>query len=646
MDDGTLPEFATHIASDSDEESSLYHRYLISRGLKTIFFPHFSGKADSSQLILNELASALPLFKHSQIKTPPYNISLYVLLKLRLSASKFFYEMVTRWLLPGKRLNVTLSYAIDFTVPALNNDCFTFCELVVRVNDHEELGQIIRNLPVLETEIKLGVQSSYYANRILEIKGVAYDEKLAIIQAFIAHLLQRFPQTLDHDIFNEMQQFLVVCKDEFKRTRESRHLSRIIIAHYHFRRELKKLLKQQQERRHLFIKVFRAKLRSEQIERPVVGISIGINFLKDKEVFDNRHILRAVQNHVPNSQIVEGSYYSNSRHAEDINLLYLEIEKIDGSEFTPQELGRLKNDLADDLKESIERLMHPIFMPRNHEEIMRNILSLADQLKFLNDLPQVFITFDEQTHTHLYFTIIFVQVLKKGSLSVAEQFKKIDTFLDYIHDFCKTVGFLRKKYPKEATVFRVRLPKEMFLRNDHSIDLYKARQIVSSELSRIVGEIRDFNGGMISKQNEQLSNLRAILLEGGISNDFLLENFFYSLAPAALRSVHDPQVLKNLFIMMIQSLEAGLQPGERDSLKIQRDLETIYIMISTDDPSIKDKLDKALLPLNIPSTELGSVLVNAYDTTCIGYIYYSNDPYKQEHFCQTFQQHFEAPLLK
>lgn len=642
MEDGCLPQFITHIENNGENEFSSHHHHLIARALKQVFFPHLIGKADSSTLILKEIERTLPLLKFSQLQAPPLTVSFYTLSKLRPNAFKFFFEMLTRWLVPGKGLNVTLFYAVDFTLPALNNEWYTLSELVVRINDHEEMGQVIRNLPVLETEIKLGLQSSYYARRLLEIKGLAADEKLAIIQAYIAYLLQRFPHTLDHNIFSEMQQFLVICKDDFKKIRESRHLSRIIIAHYHFRKELKKLLKGHQEKRHLFIKVFKAKLRSESIEKPVIGISIGINFLKDKEVFDNRHILKAVQSHVPNSQIVEGSYYTNNRHSDDINLIYLEMEKIDGGDFSPQEISRLKNELPNDLKESIERLMHPIFMPRNHEEIMRNILSLADQLTYLNDLPQVFITFDEQTHTHLYFTIIFVRVYKKGSLSVMEQFKKIDTFLDYIHDFCKTIGYLRKKYPKEATVFRVRLPKEMFLRNDHSIDLYKARQIVSSELSRIVGEIRDFNGGMLSKQNEQLAHLRALLLDSGISNDFLLENFFYSLAPAVLRSVHDPLVLKNLFMMMIQSLEAGLPPGERDSFRIQRDLETIYIMISTDDPSIKEKLDKALLNLNIPSTELGSVLVNAYDTTCIGYIYYSNDPYKQEYFCQIFQQMFES----
>ena len=60
-------------------------------------------------------------------------------------------------------------------------------------------------------------------------------------------------------------------------------------------------------------------------------------------------------------------------------------------------------------------------------------------------------------------------------------------------------------------------------------------QVVVSELSRILGEFRDFNGGMISKQNELLTDVRAHLENKGIRyNEIHLENFFYSLAPVII----------------------------------------------------------------------------------------------------------------
>ena len=70
--------------------------------------------------------------------------------------------------------------------------------------------------------------------------------------------------------------------------------------------------------------------------------------------------------------------------------------------------------------------------------------------------------------------------------------KESKTSLKFIPDRVKKVGVVRKKYSKEATVFRVMLPALDFIRPDHSVDLFKARQEVLTELQRIVGEVRDY----------------------------------------------------------------------------------------------------------------------------------------------------------
>ena len=89
------------------------------------------------------------------------------------------------------------------------------------------------------------------------------------------------------------------------------------------------------------------------------------------------------------------------------------------------------------------------------------------------------------------------RVLTEDSLSVKELFQKGNSPLEYIHDRCRRIGMLRRRYPKEATVFRVKLAKEDYLREDHSIDIYKARQAVVAEVARVAGEIRDYNGCLL-----------------------------------------------------------------------------------------------------------------------------------------------------
>jgi len=80
--------------------------------------------------------------------------------------------------------------------------------------------------------------------------------------------------------------------------------------------------------------------------------------------------------------------------------------------------------------------------------------------------------------------------------------------------------------------------------------LQKARQAVAHELIKILGEFRDYNGGMIVKQNEVLEQLRELFTETERKNEFLLENFFYSLKPAVMQSILPPKILKSLFSLL------------------------------------------------------------------------------------------------
>ena len=152
-----------------------------------------------------------------------------------------------------------------------------------------------------------------------------------------------------------------------------------------------------------------------------------------------------------------------------------------------------------------------MLMPRNEEEIMRTILILSNQLKYATDLPQVTISFDMQTEEELRFTVILLRPLKGNESPLSEIILNAKTELKVYRIESKKVGPLRKKYVKEANVFAVGVSKKKYKRKDFSIDLFKARQTVSSELERIFSGIRDFNGGILSKQQEVYQELRSLL---------------------------------------------------------------------------------------------------------------------------------------
>lgn len=589
-----------------------------------------------------KLNTLLPLVTSRYWQAPTGEMSFFCLSKYRANSFKFFFDMISRWLVPGKRLNVILIYAVDFRMPDIGDETYTLCEVKIQVEDSQDLVHILRNLPIIETELRLGIESSRCARRILEIKGLSSDDKTAMIQEDIAYLISRLPKEFDHDILTEMQHVLVMCRDEFKADRASRHLSRIIALHYRFRKSLREAVKQSPHKRHLSLKLFRARLNSPIGQRRVLSVVVGVNFFRDKEIFDKTHLLKAIQNYISSAQAVESSFFSNRHGSEQVCTLYLEIEKGNCHEFTAAEIRTLRQKLSAELKDRIEQPLHPVFMPCNEEEIIRNILSLSSQIKYLRDIPQLFISFNEQSHTHLSFIIILVRVLKPGVLPIQDMFKNSNTYLSYLQDRCQNAGTLRKKYKKEATVFRVKLSKDQFLRADHSIDLNKARQAVAEELSRIIGEFRDYNGGIISKQNELLCRFRNLVSGTVRDKDLLLENFFYSLAPVIMRTVLEPEVLYTLFHMLLDLLEQGLPGGKGHVAKISTELQFVYAMIKADDRSVKEELNKCVGKLQLlHSSELVSSQVSVYDTIYIGYIYRSDESDKQLHFTQALSHALE-----
>ena len=629
----SAPIFTTLFDSPGgDDTVNRYYRDVVLLTLKKVLPSEFFDVKENLEETCrhqNEiLKNVTPLICHSAIKPLPGMLSFFSLSKYRANSFKFFFEMISRWLTLGQRLDVVLVYATDFRLTHLSEGVYTICEVMISITDQAVLDDIQRNFPILESEIALGMLSDFYAQRILEIKGLSADDKTASIQSFIARLVKRFPGRYDNDVFTEMQHVLVSCRDDFKAARQSRHLSRMINLQYLFRRGLREAIKKNPHKRHLHLNVFRTTIRSKGKLKRVVGISFGINFIRDQENFEERNLMKAIELYFPFLRVVEDSFLIHKFAPERISLCYIEVEKKDESFFSPSEMRRLKRELPGRLKNCIEYRPHTVFMPRNEEEVMRNLVTLTNQIRYVRDIPQVAITFDEQTYSDLYFTVILARLLTANTLPIAELFKKSTSGIEYLHDRTKIMGHVRKKYPKEATVFRLKLPKENFLRRDHSIDLSKGRQAVVNELLSVIGEFRDFNGGMILKQHELLSAIRELLLDAKdheIKNydELLLENFFYSLAPVVVRALLDPWAFKTLFLMLVEGLKE--HKPESDYLKIHEEPSSLFVLLIVEDQNVKDSIYRAVQDLSFSSTELAHASIKTDGYFCLGYIYQSHD---------------------
>jgi hypothetical protein len=401
-------------------------------------------------------------------------------------------------------------------------------------------------------ELELGVRSPYHAARILEMKALSMDEKRGLIQDRILGFIHRFPSHFDYDLFSEMQHFFLTQSDQYFRIRKVREVAQTLTALYVLQKKVIQLAEKAPKRRHVEVKVMRRHLSLPFGDEEVLGIVIGMNALRQHEVFKRSHLLKAIRNILPEAIFVSGSDYLDKEREEALHLITLEVEKEGG--FDKEEISDLKRWLPRALKGKVEHLQRSLFMPRNEEEILKHVLTLGKELRFARDLPQVILSFENQTDAKLIFTVILARLLLPDMPPLEDVL--LASSLRPKIDRIKQLGMLRKKYPKEAVVFKVELPLGQFLREDHSIDLYKARQSILEKLCFIFGPVRDYNGGMISKQDEVFKALEKSLGPIAKEHHDLLENFFHALFPLEKRSFLDAEVLKNFFLLLLEKMQS------------------------------------------------------------------------------------------
>jgi hypothetical protein len=588
---------------------------------------------------------------------------------------RYTTDVLCRWLIPGKFLPVLSTQALNFQFHAYPEQNFFFHQVLLDIENHAD-GDYARNhWSEVANTLKITILAVQHARQIVSNKILTTNQKKALIQENISslidrpskefdnnifdqmhhfliklsaeekigmirdkfsHFLDQKPNSFDRDIFNEIQQFSMLFRDSFTGIRDLSHISRVISFQYLFRKTLFREVLAAPKERHLSLKFLRTHLHLRSGPKKVLALLIAINVLRENEFFEEKHILSALEHCLKTLRIVPDSFIIDHRSQDRIRLFYLEVEKDNLEPITLEEVRFLKKQLPRELKGHFENVIHPVFMPRNEEEVMRNIVILSQQLKYISDIPQVVISFEAQTEHELSFTVILLRLLKSKSVSLEDLFIQSKTFLKLFDHEVKQVGVVRKKHIKEANVFRILIDKKHFLRKDYSLDLFKARQAISVELCRILGDIRDFNGGILSKQHEVFHKLKEGLSGTGHTNDFLLENFFYSITPPLMQSILSPALLQTLFLMALEALEYNYAKTPR-FLKMHHGQEHLIVLVGSRDASFKTRILSHLSELKIPASALTTASVEAYDVSCLGLIYRCDEPSQRDLFENTLR---------
>lgn len=591
-------------------------------------------------LLSLHLPKRLPLIEYKEC--PHSSDALFIYLLCEADRSReiylFFHEMVSHWLVPEQQLSILSSRTLTFNLAAKDSRPFYFAELLLQMDKGKQSEIIHLNLPGIIDEIRLGVKSPSQAKHILEMKRLSLAGKTSFIYETIVTLMRRYPQKFEHDIFREIQSFLIHCREDFRKTRNIRHLCRIICSQYLFKKAVKQDMKAFPHKRHLYLKLLTSHIYYPFGVKKVIGISITLNSLREHECFEQRHILNAIQQIIPNAKTTQDSFYSYKNEDKNILSLYLEIEKSKEDDFTLEELIQLRKKLPRELKNSIEYLSPSLFIPRNEEELYRNIIVLSQELKYVKDLPQAIISFQEQKADILKFNIILLRILDSKKTSLQELSEKQPTHLRFIWERVANVGFLRKKYIKEANVFSLEMENQLFLRKNHSVDLIKARQHVVKVLESLIGPFRDYNGGLLLKQNEQLDSIKKSLEDEGKEHEFLIENLFYSLSPSIMQTIISPEMGKSLCSLFLKTLNIDLI--KLKSFHIEKHLGNDYlcVVIKTNNFEIKENILGDVKKLNIDSFRLGISQLESDGHHYLCHVYLSPTPLEVSSFLSFIEE--------
>lgn len=632
----SFPQITILQQSKIDRKQAFYYEELARYNLaKVLEGDKKSYQTDEEKI--DSFKSILPFSLWELDEVSPCSASLIFIYKYRIYSSKFIYDLISKWLVPGRELNISRYYGVDFEFKLEPNQRYIMIEVLLDVETELDISIMKKTLPHLCKEIEVGVTSIDQGMRILEVKGMNLPDKISQVQELIFSLINNKTRYFDRDLLREMQQFFVLSKDTFKQIRSHRYLVRLICSQYFFRKSFSFFIDPTLSKRLFRVKLMRTTLLSEEGRQKVLGILVGVSYFRENESFGERQIANAVRTYIPSAEVVDDSFLCQKNGRAESSMLYLEFIKSEGVPFTSAEIRLLKNELLEDLKGRVEQLMHPIFMPRNEEEIMRNILNLNKQLKSHDDIPQIIIQFDKQDEMNIVFGVILLRVVKNEEKSVQELCEFYSFKYEFIPDRIKIVGRVKKGYSKEANVFYVRLSKRDFLRKDHSLDLYRARQAVLSELYRIFSDVRDFNGGMIAKENEIFTKLTKHMAQVSASNEVLLENYFYSLTPVIIRSMVSVQLLETSFQIFLDLLEDEKPSNGGYLLKFAYQAHYIFCYIASKDSSFQNLVQERLSLLKVSRFQLITSFLQVEETFYMGLIYQSDRLDERKRFCDVIR---------
>lgn len=361
----------------------------------------------------------------------------------------------------------------------------------------------------------------------LSLEQVFHGDSSALY-TILQSLRRRWPQVYGKGLLRSLWGFLLDCHSDFAEIHSPQFIAHLVAASYLLRKRVLRYNRVFPEKRWLYLRTWRSLLHFPFGEKELLGIGVALHMDRETEWFGKRQIKQAVEALLPDAVCFDDSYVVCEERGENVAFHYLEFEHADGRPFSRKEHKLLRGALREELTCRIAKQVSPILGLRNEEEVYRNLIQLSSELRFVRDLPQVMISFVGQSETKLKFQVACVRLVEEDALNLREKALALSGEWEVAIDRVIDMGRLRKKYLKEGSSFTIQIARAGSIRHDSAIDLIRARVRVAEGIRKLVGEFRDYNGGLLQKQSSHFEQLKQELVE---VSPLVVEKFFESLLP-------------------------------------------------------------------------------------------------------------------
>ena len=286
-----------------------------------------------------------------------------------------------------------------------------------------------------------------------------------------------------------------------------------------------------------------------------VGCLFAIQLESNCERVTRKEIKDAVEACSMGFELLD-AFYKRHFDKSSVDLFYFELGYQEDELEHNVDLSLFEKTFLQKIETRIQVVVPTLFMQRNREEIVKNLLVLGREICFIEDIPQVMILYDHHTHQDIMFTIVLARVKKRGDLPVLDLLKVNKEDETAIQEQTCSLKNLSEEATVEGNIFQIQIKNlSRFQKKNSSIDYNLARKHVAQCLQLSLGEIRDYNGGLFSERDKKLEELKKEFPKVAASR---LENFFYSMQPLEQQIVL-PTKLLALFFKLFQRFFANDQ---------------------------------------------------------------------------------------